>query len=84
MSAQEFTREAQIKHLYGLGVPKTKIAEQVGLHRNTVHLILQKQEGAAETTPKNPATQEEISQPGAQAKASVPAMPSEEAKEEMR
>jgi hypothetical protein len=51
MSAQTQARDQQIWDLYLLGVPKTRIAEQVGVHRNTVHQRLQQiEKEAAETT----------------------------------
>lgn len=36
MNAQERTVLEQVQYLHGLGVPKKKIAKDLGVHRNTV------------------------------------------------
>lgn len=65
------------------GMVKYRACEKVGIEVWQYHRA-KKWGDTANASPESPATQEEISQPGAQVKASVPAMPSEEAKEEMR
>ncbi len=52
MDAQLATRESEIWQLHLLGVPKTKIAERLGLHRNTVASIVSdiKEKAASDQT----------------------------------